>query len=206
MVLIFAFYTYSKHNLGIDLFELYLGIGIVGYLLYFIVPACGPSYAFGKAFPYSLPPVDAARLTNSVFQSAPNAMPSLHFANALVLYWNSRPWRRLHLAMLAFLILTGIATLGTGEHYLTDLVVAVPFATAMQAFFSRSSARRAIAISCSVLVCSWFVLILVFRVDGVPHWLLLLLTACSVASPGIFFVHRTRPPASVASSDQGLAA
>jgi hypothetical protein len=39
---------------------------------------------------------------------------------------------------LGFLALTVLAVLGTGEHYLVDLVVALPFATAIGA----SAARR----------------------------------------------------------------
>jgi len=34
-----------------------------------------------------------------------------------------------------FLAATGVATLGTGEHYLVDLIVAVPFALSLQALF-----------------------------------------------------------------------
>lgn len=55
-------------------------------------------------------------------------MPSLHFAWVLMLLWwtrGQRAWLRISAA--SFLILTALATLGLGEHYVLDLVVAVPF-------------------------------------------------------------------------------
>ena len=47
-------------------------------------------------------------------------MPSLHVAWALLVYWlwRSSRWRWI---VLAYLLLTMLATLGGGEHYLVDL-------------------------------------------------------------------------------------
>jgi hypothetical protein len=56
---------------------------------------------------------------------------------AVLLYWNARRsalWLRI--VYILFLLLTVLATLGTGEHYLIDLVVALPFALAVQTAFS----------------------------------------------------------------------
>jgi hypothetical protein len=57
----------------------------------------------------------------------PNAFPSLHLATALLMVQFARGkfWRGLSLV---FLGATALATLTTGEHYVIDLVVAVPFA------------------------------------------------------------------------------
>jgi membrane-associated phospholipid phosphatase len=60
-----------------------------------------------------------------------NAVPSLHSAWALLIWWSlrySKNWMR-GLATV-FLALTLLATLGLGEHYPIDLVVALPFAVA----------------------------------------------------------------------------
>ena len=71
----------------------------------------------------------------------------------------------------ALLLLTALATLGFGEHYLVDLVVAVPFALALQAAWTtglswKSSPRRDAFIAGSLAVAVWFVLLRV----GAPAW------------------------------------
>jgi hypothetical protein len=62
-----------------------------------------------------------------------NASPSLHMAWVLLAWWYSRGlsvWER-GIAMM-FVVFTAFATLGTGEHYFIDLVVAYPFSVMMQ--------------------------------------------------------------------------
>ena len=62
-----------------------------------------------------------------------NSLPSLHFAWALLILWSLKPGQRLaRLLAVLFVIATVLATLGSGEHYLVDLIVAVPFATSVQ--------------------------------------------------------------------------
>lgn len=183
MLLVFAFYTYERHGLSVDLFGVYLTIAILGFLMYFVLPASGPRYAFGRLFPFSLPPAAAAAMDGRVFQSPPNAMPSLHFANALVLYLNSKPWCGLRAFTLIYMLLTGITILANGEHYVTDLVVAVPFVAALQSFFGAASNRVAVTVFCGTLVCIWALAIRTIRIDGAPHWLLWILTASSLICP-----------------------
>ena len=98
-------------------------------LLYHVYPVAGPVYAFGAAFPASLPAgpeLDGIR--SLMVRGARNGVPSMHFAWALALWLNSRflgvPWVRALFA--AWLGLTVLSTLAMGEHYLVDLVVAVP--------------------------------------------------------------------------------
>ena len=82
------------------------------------------------------PPLPALRggLLSLPGSAARNCMPSLHTAWALLVCWNSRPFGRWVKTLAAsFLALTLAATLGLGEHYLVDLVVAVPFALCIQA-------------------------------------------------------------------------
>lgn len=113
--------------------------GIAGWLLYAIVPGTGPIYAFGHDFPWhALPYRDLPRLVlakMSVPITIPrNAMPSLHVGWALLLCWNSRKFPLgLRSAMVVFLAITVFATLGTGQHYLVDLVGSLPFAVGVQA-------------------------------------------------------------------------
>jgi PAP2 superfamily len=102
----------------------YLIAFLVGGCLYGIVPAMGPRYAFGSLFPMGYPNVAPlpAQLDGN-----PNAMPSLHVATALLLVLFTGRNRWLLSLSLFFLAGTVAATLAF-EHYVVDLVVAVPFA------------------------------------------------------------------------------
>jgi hypothetical protein len=67
-------------------------------------------------------------------KGARNAIPSLHMAWVLLVWWNSKGlslWIRA--IALAFVVFTILATMGIGEHYFVDLVVAFPFALMVQA-------------------------------------------------------------------------
>src|SRR5207249_4175526 len=107
----------------------------IGFLLYNCFPAAGLKYAFGPEFPSGLPRFHALLVEPAPVPGAPrNAMPSLSLACAALLWWNAR---RLPVLGKAFLIFWAavivLANLGFGEHYLIDLVVALPFAVSMQA-------------------------------------------------------------------------
>ena len=95
----------------------YIAEMLVGPLLYAIVPACGPLYAFRAAWLH--PPAVRAELIR--LSGMPNAFPSLHLGTAVIFVFFSRTpgWRWASLAMLAG---TALATLSTGEHYAIDLV------------------------------------------------------------------------------------
>jgi hypothetical protein len=102
---------------------------------YHLVPVSGPLFAF-PGFPMEPPSVASSdvRLLPLAPKVLRNGVPSLHFAAALLVWWNLRRlgWA---LRMIAgfFLIGTFLATLGTGEHYLVDLIMTVPFSLALQA-------------------------------------------------------------------------
>jgi hypothetical protein len=107
---------------------------VAGPLLYAVLPACGPAYAFGAQWLHP-PEVQATTIRLSAM---PNAFPSLHIATALtfVLFAPSKIWRGISLA---FLALTALAVLSTGEHYVIDLVAGL--ATGC---FAASVGKRAI--------------------------------------------------------------
>jgi hypothetical protein len=122
--------------------------GAAGWLLYNVVPATGPLYAFSRDFPWhSLPYKD---LSTFALQKMPlplgiprNGMPSLHMGWVVLLWWNSRGLpRALRAVLILYLLLTVIATLGSGQHYLVDLVVSLPFALAVQAIASPDLPNR----------------------------------------------------------------
>jgi hypothetical protein len=95
---------------------------IAGPIVYAIVPACGPIYAFGAQWLH--PPAVQANLIYLI--GIMNAFPSLHIATAfiLVLFAPGKLWRGVSLVYLAGTVL---ATLSTGEHYFIDLIPGLAF-------------------------------------------------------------------------------
>jgi hypothetical protein len=115
----------------------FLVVGPLGILCYNLFPACGPHSLFGQAFPFhplSMADLPRLRLEPVPILGARNAIPSLHLSWTLLAWWYSRglSWFE-RLVALGFLALTALATLGTGEHWFVDLVVAFPFALMIQA-------------------------------------------------------------------------
>jgi hypothetical protein len=95
----------------------------------FMIPACGPRYAFSN-WPWG----DVAANPSSYATMPRNCMPSMHVGWALLIALNARgKWARL--GFLLFALVTCLATVGSGEHYAIDAVVAVPFAVAVQALY-----------------------------------------------------------------------
>ena len=114
----------------------FLITGPVGVLFYNLFPACGPHALFQQGFPFHpFPIAQVSRLLlEPVAVAGPrNAIPSLHLAWALLAWWYSRglSWFERLIAFL-FLAFTAFATLGTGEHWFVDLIVAFPFALMIQ--------------------------------------------------------------------------
>src|SRR5205807_3710022 len=89
-----------------------------------------------------------------------NAMPSLHMAWAVLLWFNCRPLSPAARGLaVTYVALTVIDTLGTGEHYLVDLAVALPFSVAVQALWARvrGDTRYAVLAGGASLTLIWLV-------------------------------------------------
>ncbi len=110
-----------------DLLWVWAAAGAIGALFYPLVPAVGPRWVFPE-WPWHMPaPVDAYATPSAAVPR--NAMPSLHAAWALLICWGAREapsWMKA--LLIPWLVLTLIATLGIGGHYLIDLVAALPLA------------------------------------------------------------------------------
>ncbi len=158
---------------------------IVGYGLYFLYPASGPLYAFGAAFPGAAPAPAHVALEMVRLNASPNAMPSLHMAGVLLIWWNARHWKLGGIIAFTFMMLTAFAAVGFGEHYFIDLVVAFPYALAIQAISTKSDRRfQALALGIAITAC-WF-LALLFAPRGLcaaPVWLMWTLAIVTVAIP-----------------------
>jgi hypothetical protein len=114
--------------------------GPIGVLFYNLLPALGPRLIPQLQFPFHA--MSRAQTMNlalvEVTAHGPrNAIPSLHMAWVLLIWWYSRglSWWVRAISML-FLIFTVAATIGTGEHYFVDLVVGVPFAVFVEGLCS----------------------------------------------------------------------
>ena len=130
---------------------------LIGYAAYLFYPAAGPAYAFPNEFPRVTPILSGL---HPQWLAAPaNAMPSLHLSSALLIWWNSRHWRRARYLALAFLGLTVLATIGLGEHYCTDLIVAVPYALCIQALGTRRPLRMTCLLTGLSMTVAWLVLL-----------------------------------------------
>jgi hypothetical protein len=106
---------------------------VCGSLVYHALPVIGPIFTFHAQFPHA-PPAALADVgpMAAATDAYRNCFPSLHTTWALLLIWLARHHRaRVRVPIAIFSTLTIAATLGSGWHYLTDLVVAVPFAYAV---------------------------------------------------------------------------
>jgi len=139
--LLYAYQRGGSHPLPIRVLPAFLGGGLAVYLLYNILPAAGPLYIFGAAFPDHLPLSPGLHLA-AIGSGARNAIPSMHVACVLLVFWNCRRISRWAYAAAGFyLACTALACLGFGEHYLIDLVAGVPFALALQAVCAPATLR-----------------------------------------------------------------
>jgi hypothetical protein len=92
--------------------------------LYMLFPAVGPGIAF-SGYPYTHPDIVTPHLMT--VSGLPNCMPSGHFAMSLLTIWLVRKWKWGIVLASIFSLLTLVATLGTGNHYVIDLVMAIPY-------------------------------------------------------------------------------
>lgn len=174
---------------------------LLAYVTYLLYPITGPYYAFGaKLFPAAMPALDQIPLHAAVVSLAPrNGMPSMHFGWALLFWINvgladRGPLRSvLRPIAAAFVVLTGLATVGLGEHYLIDLIVAIPFVIGLQALCSTgigwsSPGRRNAAVYGFGVAYSWIAALRVAPVAfvEVPGLLWVAVLATLVLSIGLY--------------------
>jgi hypothetical protein len=142
LALVYASQLRRQKGKALAVMIAFLATGPIGVLCYNMLPACGPVHLFGAAFPWSpLSTADAMQLNivPVIMEGARNAIPSLHMTWVLLVWWNSRGLSRwVRVVAMIYVALTVLATLGTGEHYFIDLVVAFPFSLAVQALSSYS--------------------------------------------------------------------
>ena len=176
--------------------KLFVLAGLLGWCLYNFFPATGPVYAFQGDFPYHPLPFPAIKRIVlepiALPQSIPrNAMPSLHMAWVILIWWNSSKFPRFaRFLVFCYLILTVMGTLGTGEHYLVDLVVAFPFALAVQSLCvgtEKSSSQHRWKLGATIgfaITCIWFATLRfaggIFQAAPLIPWFAVVITIATV--------------------------
>jgi hypothetical protein len=151
LALVYAGQLRHRREKALAVMLAFLATGPLGVLFYNMLPACGPVHVLGSIFPWHPLSTTAAMRMNLapvLIKGARNAIPSLHMTWVLLVWWNSKGLARwIRAIAVVFLALTTMATLGTGEHYFIDLVVAFPFSLMVQAMCAyslpfRSGERR----------------------------------------------------------------
>jgi len=136
----------KKYGAGVIL------VGAIIPLLYRLCPGAGPGYLLPN-FPFAVPALlhPHARM----IEAALNTTPSGHFAWALLMFWfaNRYAGRAVRIAAGCFALAMAIATLGTGEHYVIDLVVSVPFTASIWAAVHGQYRLAAIAMAVTAVWC-----------------------------------------------------
>jgi len=172
-----AWASYRGKRDGMHLMNAFVIAGLCGFILYQVCPAIGPLYCFKDRFPDRMPPLEGLNLQAFSSAQVHNAMPSMHMTWALLVWWSA--WRLGSLATAiatGFLALTMLAMLGFGEHYLIDLVVAVPMVMLVEGI---STAKRKLTITGAVVAVGWMVFLrlgLAVHVPLVVNWALVVAT------------------------------
>jgi spermidine synthase len=121
---------------------LWVGMSICALIAYHLFPITGPKYVFGSDHflaKLRTPDILPLELTVGMGPNPRNGMPSMHFgwmfgAFVVCLMSDTRRWSR---SILGFVtVCVALATLYLGEHYVIDLIVAVPFVLACIAMTS----------------------------------------------------------------------
>jgi PAP2 superfamily len=162
---------------GVNVMHAFAVAGIAGFILYQVCPAEGPVYSFGTRFPNHLPDWHEVSLAPYLSAGVHNAIPSMHMAWALLVLWSALELGPLALTIATtFAGFTALATLGSGEHYLIDLVVSAPLILAVVSAFKRDLARTALGL---VLTFGWLAYLrggAFLPRPGVANWMLIAAT------------------------------
>ena len=107
-------------------------------LFYLCFPICGPHFAFPE---FPVLPVNVVPHTMRLV-AAPNGMPSIHASTAILILWFARVWRVGFVLGAIYLALVLASTLASGQHYLIDLLAAVPYSAVVIAAAKRAHLKR----------------------------------------------------------------
>jgi len=184
--LVLAISWRERRRLPFDPLAAFVAAGIVCFCLYQVCPGTAPAAVFGNLFPDHQPAASALHLGRIAIPDQPrNAMPSMHVTWTLLAWWCSLSLSRwMRIFSTVFLAWTVLATLGLGEHYLTDLIVACVFTLAISAGCAvrlpfRAAARGQALAFGSIVTLGWLLLLREGMLAGIPQvaaWILVAIT------------------------------
>ena len=127
--ILFGLYVAAPEKAPANILKVILTSMFFAFSFYHITPAAGPVHAFSYLFPLNMPSAEALKIGAGYILPAPrNAIPSMHIGWTFIMWLISLNYRLvIRLGFGLLLILNVMATLGLGEHYLVDLIVAIPF-------------------------------------------------------------------------------
>lgn len=146
-----------------------LVIGILGYVLYSILPACGSVHAFHSSRPGFVPNIimeNGPHLVSCSKAIVRNSFPSLHIAWLVCFIRNASFCGRVMQLFVGVVFIGNLVSIfGLGAHYLIDVIVGVAFATALGGVFSlklplNNPARWQAIVFGSGLTIAWYFIIL----------------------------------------------
>jgi predicted membrane-bound spermidine synthase len=193
------------------LLDLVILSGVALCFTYNLYPATGPWATFQKLFPAGLPALELMPIEQGmVITSARDAMPALNFGWAVALFALSFAFTRgVRWLFGAFMVLDAFAAIASGQHYLIDLVVALPLMLMLFALTSRvpwPGLRRAAAVIGAALYIAWLALLKTSIAFVVDHpALLMLAVVITVAASALLFARLQRTAASADSTVPALA-
>jgi hypothetical protein len=174
---------------GLVVLPSFIIASIIGYTCYWLAPAVGPKVMFGPEFPllHATPAFLSSLPTDAVYPGHPrNAMPSLHFTWAMLVFLYTRGlpiWARIVAATFPFL--TACATLGFGEHYVIDLIAAAPLILLARALCAESlgwaSVERMRSVAAGLAMLAFWIAIVHFGVIP-PAALVVIVALATVAA------------------------
>ena len=187
---LFGLYVSSPDKVPVNILFVIFTSMFCAYLFYHITPAAGPQYAFGKLFPLAMPSAAEINSAYSVIAPAPrNAIPSMHFGWTFIMWVISLRYNFVVRTAFGLLMIFNIfATLGLGEHYLIDLIIAIPFMLFVFAFCRKSlkeqdALRNQAFLAGIIITVLWCVYIRAgneyFNIIPGLSWLLVLATMLS---------------------------
>jgi len=135
--------------------------------LFCLLPALAPAFFFGSLYPHHLPAMMSLppRAVLAPVDSIRNTFPSLHAVWAILLFlsvMDGPVW--LLATVFAYLLITFLATIGFGEHYVVDWVGALPLVLFVRGLCASgvewaTTARGAPIVAGLLLLAAWVVLV-----------------------------------------------
>ena len=212
-------FVYAPHLRKFDskyfMLQTYFLAGFLGWLSYSIVPAAGPLFMFGGNFGVALPTYSHLKMVAVQRVELPpimfrNAVPSLHLTWALLGWLNARKLGKpYHYLAILFTFGTVLATMGTGQHYMVDLIVAVPFTLFIQALCTKkipnSSTRGAAITGGALLALAWMLMLrfnpTLFLANLALPWIC---TAATFTAVAVLFLRMEKATAGTFWPEEGL--